>query len=144
VRTLGDGPNRPYKFGLLEIEIRFDVAGRHVSRQDQKRRPAFCSFADPCNCIGEAGSGMHAHKRQLSGRLGIGIGHAGSIAFVPRRNELDAASTSPCEILKLAVPSRPKHRRAPSAARSCARTAATVEMLLKTYQLPSFDSLTYP
>ena len=33
---------------------------------------------------------MHADKRQLSGRLGIGIGHAGSIAFVPRRNEVDA------------------------------------------------------
>src|ERR1044071_7784483 len=40
------------------------------------------------------------------------------------------ACTSPCEILKLAVPSKPKQRRAPSAARSLARTAATVESLL--------------
>src|SRR4029078_8450482 len=49
-----------------------------------------------------------------------------------------------CEILKLAVPSRPKHRRAPRAARFFAKTAATVEMLLKTHRLPSFDSLTSP
>src|SRR3989304_1413718 len=41
------------------------------------------------------------------------------------------ACTSPCEILKLAVPSNPKQRRAPSAARSLARTAATVELLPK-------------
>src|SRR5262245_18556148 len=35
-------------------------------------------------------------------------------------------STRACEILKLAVPSRPKQRRAPYEARSRARTAATV------------------
>src|SRR3989304_4770799 len=41
------------------------------------------------------------------------------------------ASTSACEILKLAVPSNPKQVRAPSATRSFARTAATVELLPK-------------
>src|SRR3989304_1333409 len=40
------------------------------------------------------------------------------------------ASTSACEILKLAVPSNPNQRRAPSPARSLARTAATVGLLL--------------
>ncbi len=39
------------------------------------------------------------------------------------------ASTSACEILKLAVPSKPKQRRAPSAERSLARIAATVGLL---------------
>src|SRR5262245_59739181 len=49
------------------------------------------------------------------------------------------ASTSPCEILKLAVPSKPKHRRAPRCARYFARTDATMEVL----KIASFDSLTY-
>src|SRR5215475_148384 len=40
------------------------------------------------------------------------------------------ASTSAWEILKFAVPSKPKQRRAPNPARSFARTAATVELLL--------------
>src|SRR5687768_12243558 len=47
-------------------------------------------------------------------------------------------STSACEILKFAVPSKPKQRRAPSAARSLAKAAATVEGLLTPYA--SFDS----
>ena len=33
---------------------------------------------------------MHAHKRQLSGRLGIGVAHARGVAFMPRRNEFNA------------------------------------------------------
>ena len=33
---------------------------------------------------------MHADERQLTGRLGIGIGHARGIAFMPRGNEFDS------------------------------------------------------
>ena len=47
-------------------------------------------FADPGDGIGQAGPGMHAHERQLSGRLGIGVGHAGRIAFVTGGYEFDA------------------------------------------------------
>ena len=46
-------------------------------------------FADAGDCVGKAGPGMYAHKRQFSGRLGIGIGHAGGITFVPCGDEFD-------------------------------------------------------
>jgi len=35
---------------------------------------------------------MDAQERQFAGRLGIGIGHAGSVAFMARRNQLDAGA----------------------------------------------------
>src|SRR5882672_7919101 len=47
------------------------------------------------------------------------------------------APTSACEILKLAVPSRPKHRRAPNAARSLAMAAATVVLR---FMAPSIEA----
>src|SRR6266849_3625189 len=47
------------------------------------------------------------------------------------------APTSACEILKLAVPSRPKHRRAPNAARSLAMAAATVVL---PFMAPSIEA----
>jgi hypothetical protein len=33
---------------------------------------------------------MHADQGQLAGRLGIGIGHRGGAAFMPRRYQFDA------------------------------------------------------
>ena len=90
VSAFGNGTNRAHKLGLLHIKIRFDIAGRHVSSKDQKRCAAFCGFSDPGDRIGETGSGVHTDKRQLPGRLGIGIRHAGGVALVTRGNEFNA------------------------------------------------------
>src|SRR5215467_1048921 len=79
-----------YEFGLLHVKIRFDMARRHVSRENKKWCATFRGFADPGDRVGETGSGMHADKRQLAGRLCIGVGHACSVAFMARGNEFDA------------------------------------------------------
>src|SRR5262249_21689957 len=41
--------------------------------------------------IGQTRSRMDADQRQLAGRLRIGVGHAGGVAFMTRRDQLDAS-----------------------------------------------------
>src|SRR4029079_10420653 len=54
------------------------------------RRPALCRLADSGERVGEPGPRVHADQRQLLGRLGVGVRHARGVAFMTRRNELDA------------------------------------------------------
>ena len=90
VNALRDGPDRAHHLGLVDIEVRFHRAGRHVSGQHQQRRPALGRLADAGQRVGEPGPGMHADQRQLLGRLGVGVRHARGVAFVARGDELDA------------------------------------------------------
>ena len=46
--------------------------------------------AMPVSALVRPGPGMHADQRQLLRRLGVGVRHAGRVALVPRRNDLDA------------------------------------------------------
>ena len=79
-----------HHLGLLDIEIILHRAGRHVAGQHHERRPAFRRLADAGQRIGQSRAGMNADQCQLAGCLGIGVGHAGGVAFVARAIELDA------------------------------------------------------
>ena len=142
VDALGNGANRAHKVSLLDIEIRFDVAGRHVSCQDQKRRPAFRGFADPGDGIGQAGPGMHAHERQLSGRLGISVGHAGGIAFVPGGNEFDAGFHQRVRNLEIGRAEQPEATARTERREILRQNCRNCGVIAQVHSSPSFDSLT--
>ena len=85
-----DGPDRAHHLGLVDIKIRLDGAGGHVPGQHQQRRPALRRLADAGQRIGEPRPRMHADQGELLGGFGIGVRHARRVAFVARRDELDA------------------------------------------------------
>jgi hypothetical protein len=75
---------------LLHVEVVLHGAVRHVACKHEQRRAALGGLGDAGDGIGEAGTGMHAAQGQFAGRLGVGIGHAGGVAFVARRDQFDA------------------------------------------------------
>ena len=98
LRHRADGAHH---LGLLDIKIVFHRAIRHIARQHDQRRPAFRRLADAGQRIGQPWAGMHADQRQFAGRLGIGVAHAGGIAFMARGNQLNAGFHQPMGNLEI-------------------------------------------
>ena len=98
LRHRADGAHH---LGLLDVKIVLHRAVRHVARQHHERRPAFRGLADAGERIGQPRAGMHADQRQFAGRLGIGVAHAGGVAFVARGNQLDAGFDQPMGDLEI-------------------------------------------
>ena len=62
---------------MLRVPAGFDIWIDLGLNQENAQR----AFANPASHrFPISGTGMHAYERELSGRLGIGIGHTGSIA----------------------------------------------------------------
>ena len=90
VDALRHSPDRARHLGLLEVEVRLHRAHRHVAGQHQQRRAALGGLGDAGERIGEPRPRMHAAEGELLRRLGVGVGHAGGVALVPRRDQLHA------------------------------------------------------
>jgi hypothetical protein len=90
--ALGHRAHRARHRRLIEMKVVLHRSRRHVARKHKQRRPALGGFRDSRQRVGKPRPGMHADKRQLLRRLGVGVCHAGGVALVPRRNDLHPRS----------------------------------------------------
>ena len=83
---------------------------------------------------------MHAHEGQLSGRLGISVGHAGRIAFVTGRNEFDAGLHQPVRNLEIGRAQQPEAAARTERREILGQNCRNCGVIAQVHPSPSFDS----